>query len=304
MNPFPPNIHRIGVFSLSGYAQDDDPRPARGLQLLRDCGLDCVVPAFAGPRLRGMAASDQERANAFNQLLQDPSIDALLAMRGGYGITRLLDRIDWETLRSRDLPLIGYSDVSALLLTAYAHGCRNLIHGPMVVSEFGRAEKDSAMDATLASWARALRGDACPLPEDVPWQVLQSGSVAGPLVPTNLSLLTALVGTGRLPSLEGTILAVEDVGEPTHAIDRMFTQLFDSGTLDGVSGLLFGQFSNGEDAEFLPSLLSEVAERIAGPVVAGLPFGHVFPTISLRVGSPVQLDTSSPKILTSLNPIA
>ncbi|NCB17874.1 MAG: LD-carboxypeptidase, partial [Synergistales bacterium] len=127
----------------------DPARLARGMDRLRSWGLELVYPGVGDPRERFLAGTDALRARRLHELLTDPRIDALLAVRGGYGCARLLDQIDWNLLRQRDVPLIGYSDLTALHVAAYGHGYRRGVFGPMVASDLGRepvtAEEEKAL---------------------------------------------------------------------------------------------------------------------------------------------------------------
>ncbi|MBQ6471410.1 MAG: LD-carboxypeptidase [Victivallales bacterium] len=289
-NPFPKNIRTVGVFSLS--SKTNDGRRERGLARLASWGLSIQEPPLSTPPVRNLAASDAARAEQFNALLADDTVDALMGMRGGYGVTRLLERLDWETLRRRNLPVIGYSDVSALHLVAWAHGGRNQIHGPMVYGELGRAETGEAMRDSCNSLGLALAGTPFPILSHTHLETLRPGHADGQVVPVNLSLLQALLGTPWMPDLSRCILAVEDIHEPAHAIDRIFTQLASAGVLKRLAGLMLGQFIGGEDAEYLPGLFREVAGQIQGPVVAGVHFGHGWPSMSIRVGGEIEVNAT------------
>lgn len=287
-SPFPPEIRTIGLFAPAGVPEPA--RLARGLARLREWGLDLVYPGANDPRERFLAGSDALRLQRLHELLVNPRIDALLAVRGGYGCARLLDGIDWKLWRERNLPLIGYSDLTALHVAAYGHGYCRGVFGPMVASDLGRDPADpreeTALAGSLASFHAALTGRgqtfgglAC----------LQPGEARGPLVPANLSVLASLVGTAHLPDLSGAILVLEDIREAAYRIDRCLRQLDQGGVLGQISGLVFGQFSQTEDAEWLPGVLADYAAQIAGPVANDLAFGHIPCSASLPVGQPASL---------------
>ena len=290
-SPFPPEIRTIGLFAPAGVPEPA--RLARGMARLREWGLELVYPGANDPRERFLAGSDALRLRRLHELLANPRVDALLAVRGGYGCARLLDGIDWDRLRERNLPLIGYSDLTALHLAAYGHGCRRGVFGPMVVSDFGREpanpDEETALAGSLTSCHAVLTGAAQTF---TGLACLRPGETTGPLVPANLSVLASLVGTPHLPDLSGVILVLEDVRESAYRIDRYLLQLDQGGVLGRVSGLVFAQFSQTEDVEWLPGVLADYAGRVAGPVAAGLDFGHAFPSVSLPVGQPGHLRAS------------
>lgn len=299
MSTISQSIKKIGLFSLSGIA--DDKRISRGTAVLQQLGIQYSMPQPNTPPLRYMAADDEERLRIFHQLLTDKSIDALMALRGGFGVTRILDEIDWELMRSRNIPIIGFSDVTALHLAALKHGCCRHVHGPMLCSTLGRKvnsnENKAAFDATLDAFAKSIAGIPCPTLSNITTVTLKPGKATGRFIPCNLSMLCALLGTPHLPSLKGVILGIEDVNEAAHKIDRMLAQLKSAGILKQLAGLVFGQFTNGEDAEYLPDIFADYASSINGPVIAGLPFGHDFPVTSIRVGATVILDTQEENII-------
>ena len=215
----------------------------------------------------------------FHELLSRPDIDAMMSLRGGFGVTRILDGIDWDLLRHRNIPIIGYSDVSALLLAAYSRGCTKLIHGPMLCSSLAHPHP-----ATIAAFKECLNGKTAPLPSDFKPHFIKHGSAEARLFPVNLTMLCNLIGTPFMPDLKECILAIEDVNEAAYSIDRMLAHLKNTGILKRLSGLIFGQFTDAEDSEYLPEIFTEYAEFINGPVISDFPFGHGTPSISIQVG--------------------
>ncbi len=291
-NPFPPRVKTIGVFAPAGI-----PEPARferGLARLRGWGIELVLACPQAPE-RFLAAADAERAAALNALIRQPQIDLLLAARGGYGCARLLDRVDFQALQARRLPLVGYSDLTALHATAFGRGDRVHVAGPMVCSALARQpvtdDEAAGLRAGLESLRQALAGEAMTVA--APLRALRAGTATGLLLPANLSVLTSLVGTPFMPSLEGVVLVLEDVGEAAYRVDRYLQQLLQAGYLRQLAGLAYGQFTEGEDAAWLPGVLADFARQVNGPVVAGLEFGHGFPSLSLPVGRPCRLTATA-----------
>ena len=289
---FPVSIKKIGVFALS-HAPDET-LLARGLANLsqvlpREVTVCCECAALP----RRFAGSDEMRAGRFNELVADPDVGLLLAARGGYGVTRVLEKLDFEALRLSGKTLCGYSDVTALLLAAWKAGCRRLIHGPMVCSSLAQDSSSQEFLLEMSSFLQVIDGK---------WRfqtngwrplVLKAGQGRGPAVPCNLTLLCALLGTPFLPELRGAILMLEDVHEPSHAIDRLLNQLRQAGILSRLGGLVYGQFTEGEDSEYLPDILREYAEFVPGPVVSGYPLGHAHPSLAVPLGCPMTLSAPS-----------
>ncbi|MBQ7177926.1 MAG: LD-carboxypeptidase [Victivallales bacterium] len=288
-NPF--HYSNIGFFSLSGVC--DEERLAVAGKRLRDWGVNAIMPRPA-KHLRYLDGTDAERLRCFNELLANPDVEMMVALRGGFGVTRILDSIDWEAMRRRNLPIVGYSDVSALHLAAFGHGCCNHIHGPMLLSQFGKEpaseEDERNINDTIASLKACIEGNPCPILPDAQLQVIQEGHVSSaPIVPCNFSMLISLLGTPHLPQLKNTILAVEDISEDAYRVDRMLAQLKSAGILKSLKGLVFGDFTDCENLQYLPAIFAEYARFVKGPVISGLPFGHGRRTMSIKVGAFVEL---------------
>jgi len=267
----------MGLFSLSGIA--DKERIEHGIATLSAIGLEAVFPHPANKTLRYLEASDSERLRMFHELLARPDVEAMMSLRGGFGVTRVLENIDWELMRHRNIPIIGYSDVSALLLAAYSKGCTRLIHGPMLCSSLAHPHP-----ATISAFKECLSGTTAPLLPNTTPRFIKYGSLTSRLFPANLTMLCNLIGTEFMPTLDGCLLAVEDVNEAAYSIDRMLAHLKNAGILHRISGLVFGQFTDSEDAEYLPEIFTEYSEFVNGPVISDFPFGHGTPSTSIQVG--------------------
>ena len=282
-NPFPRQVKRIGVAAPASSA--DRSRFASSGAWLRERGIELVEGEhlFSGVALPYLSASDDDRAEDLNRLIRDPSIDVIQCLRGGYGSPRILDRIDWDTLRSRSLPLIGFSDITAIHLAMLAKQAGIPVAGQMAAN-LSESMKDSR---TFHSFQRALNVAFCgkkSVSDAISLEVLREGVCQGRILTANLTLLTALCGSEYLPDFSGTILIVEDIGEPVRKLDRHLTQLRHAGILRRVSGLVFAQFTDcGEEGE-RRTLFREFAGFVSGPVLNGLAFGHEIPSLSFVCG--------------------
>jgi len=282
---FPESIKRVGLFPFS-LGNQGEHFFSTALKRLDDWGVDYVCPEPRSPEYRYLAAPDEERARIFNTLLADESIGLLFAIRGGFGAARVLPLIDWELLLERNIPVVGFSDMSAFLLGAYGKGFKSGISGYMAESSFGDPRSTARQ---LAQGIKALRGAVEGKVISVPckkrYTALKPGKVSAPVVPTNLMLLTSLMGTPWLPSLQGKILVIEGIGQDAISIDRALTQLVSAGILPELAGLVFGSFSNCDKKEYLPEIFREYSGIVDGPCFCGLQFGHEFPSTAIRVGS-------------------
>ena len=288
-NPFPDSVTTIGIAAPSSAA--DRGQYEASLELLRSSGIRTVegghlfTPSAAPPYL---SAPDDARADDLNDLIRNPEIDLILCLRGGYGSMRILDRIDWKTLRERNLPVIGFSDVTALHLAMFARNAGLPVAGQMAAA-LARSMQNSV---TFHSYRRALHTalhGKTTLTEQYTLPELRPGTVVGSLVPVNLTLLAALCGTPYLPDLAGKILIVEDIGEPVRKLDRHLTQLRLAGIPQKLAGLVFAQFSDGGDEPPRMWLFRDFARSVPGPVLAGLPFGHELPSLSFVYGEHAEI---------------
>lgn len=234
-----------------------------------------------------LAGSDERRERELREALEDPDVDAIVAVRGGYGSMRIADRFDVETVRRAKKLLVGFSDVTALHALWQRAGLCS-IHGAMIAA-LGRGDP-----ALVERWSRAVEG-AVP-PPLTGLTTIAEGRVEGPLIGGNLALLAAMTGTPLAPPVDGAILFLEDVGEAPYRVDRMLTQLALAGTLERVAGVVLGRFTEskpGPDGTGVDEVLRERLSRLAKPVLSGLPAGHVDDNLELPLGATVTLDAGA-----------
>lgn len=290
-NPFPPGIRQVAVIAPASSARPEQVQAA--VAVAQAWGLRVTVMPSATAQNGdpgGCVTAGSARLAEIHACLQDAAIDLLWCVRGGYGSVQLLDQLDWPLLAARNLPILGYSDITGLLLAMRAKGAGI----PLLAPVFVELPKLVADAWSRDSFRRAMATSAEPValrppPRGRATRIIRDGTAAGPLIPANLSLLCALLGTPYLPPLRGAVLLIEDLNEPLYKLDRMLTQLAQAGILGGCAGLLFGNFRRCGKAAARQALLAKFATSVPGPVLAGVPFGHCFPRLTLRVGQPVQL---------------
>ncbi|MBX3275212.1 MAG: LD-carboxypeptidase [Sandaracinaceae bacterium] len=232
-----------------------------------------------------LAGGDARRLDELRRALTDGGVDAVVAARGGYGATRLLDGIAPEEVRPR--LLVGFSDLTALHALFARAGLRSL-HATMVAG-LGRGT-----DAALAGWIAAAEG-AVPAPLDG-LTPIAPGRAEGPLAGGNLAVLAALCGTPYAPPLEGAVFFLEDVGEAPYRIDRMLTTLRQAGWLRRLAGVAVGQLTRatpGPDGRTVEEVLRDRLGDLGVPVVRGVPAGHDEDNRPLPLGAPVELDADA-----------
>jgi muramoyltetrapeptide carboxypeptidase len=237
-------------------------------------------------KTRYLAGDDSHRLAQLEQAFEDPKARAVFSARGGYGAMRLLPRLN---LRGWPLKaLIGFSDVTALHSVFQREG-RVSIHAPVVTQ---LAQVPAAHVERLFEMLESP-APAAPLSGARP---LVSGTAEGTLLGGNLSVFTRLLGTPYLPSLDGAVLLVEDVGERPYRLDRMWTHLKLSGALDRLSGLALGEFTGCEEKDAGYSsfdVLEGLARETGVPCAHGFPIGHGIHNAAVALGTRVRLDATS-----------
>lgn len=241
-----------------------------------------------------LSADDPFRIEDFNRFAADDSIDAIFCARGGYGTPRILNDLNYELLRERNLPVIGFSDITALHLAMLSRNA-----GICVASRMA-GELDSVFHSptTLAGMRRVYSMLSC---DD--WEYRKTGrvlssfgmpeNVSGGIIPLNLTLAAALCGTGFLPSLQEQIIVLEEVGEPVRKIDRMLHQLIYSSFFKGAAAVVFAQFTDCGKTSERKILFRDFAEKTGIPVFYGLRYGHELPSFSFLFGEPCKIENGN-----------
>ncbi|MCZ4123736.1 S66 peptidase family protein [Streptomyces sp. H39-S7] len=283
---------RVAVVAPSGTVPRERLDP--GLDILRGWGLDPVVAPHVldrHPDLGYLAGADQDRARDLQQAWCDPTVAAVLTARGGYGVQRMVDLLDWQAMRAAEpKAFIGYSDITVLHEAFATRLGLATLHGPMAAA--ATFLKDGPTQEHLR---RTLME-----PESV--QVLGSpaartmvpGRARGRTLGGTLCLLAAELGTPKArPGAAGGILLLEDVGEEPYRLDRYLTQLLRSGWLDGVAGIVLGSWAEcGPYEELRPLLLDRLGD-LGVPVLEELGFGHCDSAITVPLGLPAVLDADA-----------
>jgi len=242
-------------------------------------------------RYRYLAGKDSGRLRELLAALEDPQIRAVFCARGGYGAMRLLPHLAAADLSRALKPVIGFSDITALHLWLQHQGTAS-IHGP-VVTQLGRQEE--AAQARLFG----LLESTSAAPPLTGTDTYVRGTVEGPLLGGNLTVVSRLLGTAFLPPLEGAVLLLEDVGERPYRLDRMWTHLALAGVFRKVRGIVLGTFSGCEEREADytgTDVLRTLAEETGLPCAAGFPIGHGDINEAVPLGVRVRLDASARRL--------
>jgi muramoyltetrapeptide carboxypeptidase len=285
-----PEPATIGVCAPSGKV--DESLLAQGIAHMTDLGHRVVVPDSARHAWRYFAGTDEERLAGLHELLDNPAIDLIMAARGGYGLTRLLPRIDWNRVATSGKAIVGFSDFTAFNMAAYATSGLVTFHGPMLAVDFGKPEPDTFMEQhfwmTLGRDSHRIDDIECD-------HEYGARRIDGTLWGGNLSLLAHLAGTPYFPAIDGGILYVEEIAEEPYAVERLFLQLYHAGVLSRQSALVLGDFNDCVPTNPVryPYAMHEVVDTLRQllpfPVLTGLPFGHIARKATLPFGAPGTL---------------
>jgi muramoyltetrapeptide carboxypeptidase len=278
----------IAIAAPGGYALDDAAL-ARGIARLEAQG--CIVHNYydgARKHLR-FAATDEGRLAQLNAAAADPACQVVIALRGQYGISRILPQIDFRAMADSGKLFVGYSDVTAFHMGLYQATGRISFAGPMMCDDFIREEP---VEYTLSQFWDCLRGPVHAVRGSGPGNPLVD--VRGTLWGGNLAMVNHLLGTPFWPHIDGGILFLEDIAEHPYRVERMLLQLYYAGVLERQRAIVLGDFSgyrlspndNGYDFE---AMLAYIRGLLPVPVLTGLPFGHVKERCTLPFGAQAHL---------------
>jgi muramoyltetrapeptide carboxypeptidase len=293
---------RIALVAPAGPLLERDDL-LRAEELVRAIGCEPLLGRHAAAHHGYLAGTDAERAEDLNAALRSPEIDAVWCIRGGYGITRILDQVDVAAFAAHPKPVIGFSDITALLVALQRETGIPTFHGPIArhgLTTFSRTHFERVlMRAEPAGLLDRLPQEESTLvPRERRIVALADGTAEGPLVGGNLSLIQCLLGTRFMPDLRGGILFLEDVGEEVYRIDRMLSHLRLAGALDGVAGVAVGQFTEthrrgADGAMGLDRVLAHYLEPLGVPVAMGFPIGHLDDQWTMPIGIRARLDAGA-----------
>jgi muramoyltetrapeptide carboxypeptidase len=277
----------VAIVAPSGYAME----PAaveRAIARLEMRG--CRVRNFydGSAKHQRFGAADAVRARQLHAAAADPDVDLVLALRGGYGMSRILPMLDLNSLGTSGKLFVGHSDFTALQMALLAHTGATSFAGPMICDDFSREEPS---DYTLQQFWQCVRSREHTIAfsaEDNP-----AIDVAGVLWGGNLTMLAHLAGTPYLPRIDDGILFIEDVNEHPYRVERMLLQLHHAGrlrqkaiVLGDFSAYRLNEYDNGYDFD---AMLAYLRGQLGMPILRGLPFGHIREKTTLAVGAEARL---------------
>ncbi|MBN3939471.1 LD-carboxypeptidase [Nostoc sp. NMS9] len=288
----PPHLQvgdTVGLISPAGIVDAKDIEAAQ--QSISQLGLKVKLGKHILDRYGYLAGKDTDRAQDVNLMFSDRTIKAIIPMRGGWGCNRILPLLNYSLIRSHPKIIIGYSDITTLLLAINARSQMITFHGPVATSTWNQF--------TVDYFKRILfNGEAVTMqnlnPSEVRLEIIASGKARGKLIGGNLSVLSAMVGSPYLPSWNKSILFVEEIGEDVYRVDRMLTQLKTAGILNQIAGFIFGQCTKcslGDEPSFtLMQVLQQHILPLNIPAWYGSMIGHIKNKFTLPIGVEVEID--------------
>ncbi|MBL7998671.1 MAG: LD-carboxypeptidase [Candidatus Kapabacteria bacterium] len=278
-----------------------------GINFLKELGYNTVLGkcVFKSSSSGFLSAPDEQRASEFMEFVERKDIHAIMSVRGGYGVMRILPMLNYDMIAANPKIIIGYSDITALVNVIYSRCGLVTFHGPMCSSHYD--------DITRSSFVKTLSSNRRPASEelqpttveysDPTYDVIVEGTATGILTGGNLTMICATLGTPYEPVFDNSILFLEDVNEEPYKIDRMLTQLWLSGKLANVKGVVLGVFNHCDpyqreerfrDYDMTTSLRDVFESRMSQlniPVLSRLPIGHIRSKLTLPIGIQAELDT-------------
>ncbi|MGM9506873.1 S66 peptidase family protein [Larkinella sp. GY13] len=272
------------------------------VESLQALGFKTVIAKHVFDRYGYLAGTDADRAADLNAMFADSSVNAIMAMHGGWGCARLLPLLDYNLIRRNPKILVGYSDITALLLGIYTQTGLVTMHGPVGSATFNPFTVNYFRQMLMDGQAVLMenphdKGDLLTQVKDR-IDTLNPGKARGRLMGGNLTVLSHMMGSKYLPDWKDSILFLEDIGEDVYRMDRMITQLKLAGVLDQISGFVFGKCTDCEPGKGYGSLTLEDVFRdhiipLKKPAYSGAMIGHITHKFTVPLGIEAEMDANT-----------
>lgn len=289
----------IGVIAPAGQVRDKQ-LVHDGVKILKEFGLNIKLPRDLWPGTSYLSDTDQNRAKEFQKMWVDPTINAIICLRGGYGVLRMLPYLDLKEIKKYNKFLLGFSDITLLQNFLYAKTGVQSIHGPVLTS-LPQIDIESIKKTMVLLGGRIETAF-----ENEKLEVLQaSETCVGEIIGGNLASLATVLGTPFDFSWDDKILFLEDIGEPLYRIDRLLTQLYYSGKFNKIKAIVLGDFTyNNSDSvsqktkhtEDVWSLFQNTFKDKKIPILAGVNSGHGATNNPFIIGSKCLISAGKGKI--------
>ena len=287
---------RIAITCPAGYMPRQKAQTC--IETLQQWGFEVMVGKTLGSKSKNyFSGTDEQRLNELQAMLDDESIRAILCGRGGYGVTRIIDQLDFTRFKKNPKWIIGFSDITVLHAHINSNFKISTLHAPMAAA-FNKGENDFTN-----SLHKALLGKKAKYSAKV-HLFNKLGLAKGELIGGNLSLITHLIGTKSAIKTKNKILFIEDIGELIYSTDRMLHQLKRSGILTNLAGLIVGGFSAVKDTERpfgkkVEEVINDIVKEYDYPVCYHFPVSHEKENYALKIGGKYQLKITKATVLLS-----
>lgn len=262
----------------------------KGVAVLENMGYRVFLPDGLSRQGRFLAGPDRHRAGLVNRMLSDKNVNGIFCARGGYGSMRLLDHIAFDALQANPKFFVGFSDITALLVTMVERGGAVAFHGP-VLTTLGKGDQE-----TQGSLAAAMTSNEPIELQANGGETLRPGRCTGIVTGGNLRTLCHLVGTPYAPNFRGRIVFLEDIGEAPYRIDRMLYHMRMAGCFEGMAGLALGTFDDCGPPGDVSKIVMDIFNDVDIPILSGFAIGHGPVNRTIPLGIPAELDTERQRL--------
>ncbi len=282
----------VGLISPAGIVDSEDVEQAR--RTFSALGLKVKLGRHILDSYGYLAGNDRDRALDVNAMFADKSVNAIIAMRGGWGVNRILPLLNYNSIGANPKIIMGYSDITSLLLAITARTGLVTFHGPVATSTWNNFTLKYVTSILFDAQAVTMNNN---LVTQLRREIITPGKAKGKFIGGNLSVITSMLGSSYLPTWKGSILFIEDIGEDIYRIDRMLVQLKNAGILNQLSGFVFGQCTNckvGDEPSFtLMQVLQQHIRPLNIPAWYGSAIGHIRDKFTVPIGIEVEIDANT-----------
>lgn len=293
----------IGIVSPAGAIFDSEPYEI-ARENLEGMGLKVKFGEFAKGRYGHLGGTDEQRASELNQMFGDPEVNAIIALRGGAGASRILDKIDYDLIQKNPKIFIGYSDITALHLALYEKTGLVTFHGPMASSSWNDFNyeifRTLLFEGDMIEYSNPQNHNFLEVQTSNRIRTIHPGTAKGKLLGGNLSVLTAIMGTPYFPgNWSNKILYLEDIGEKIYAVDRMMSQLKLGGILEQISGFVFGKCTgcdpggSGYGSLTMEEVIDHYIKPLNIPAFSGAMIGHIDDNSTIPNGIEAEMNSNN-----------
>lgn len=287
----------IGIISPAS-SPNDLSLIEKGVKYLEGLGYRTTLGKNIGKYRGYLAGTDEERVNDLHQMFIDKKVKAIFCLRGGYGASRLLDKIDYKLIKNNFKIFVGYSEITSLQM-AFLHKAKLItFSGPMLATDFSANISPYTEENFWRTITSSKKIGKINLQSTEKILPLVKGSFSGKIVGGNLAVFTSMLGTKYMCNMKGKILLLEDIDEPPYKIDRMLNQLRLNEIFSSVKGVILGKFVNCKETDEKKMTLSveevfdDYFSQLNIPTIANFPYGHVKDFVTIPFGLNVKIDST------------